>query len=107
MDFTGLGPISDSDRDFAQGLLLEAVDASCTMEVAESLFTKFYLKVPKTFSSILKSAADIAVKAIKNRWLGKCKKIDPAEVKIYESVRKTLARNFVTEMRLRVQTGAY
>jgi len=107
MDLSGLGGVTDSDRDFAQGLLLEAVDASCTMEITESIFTKFYLKVPKSFGSILKSAADIAVKAIKNRWLGKCKKIDPAKVKIYESVRKTLARNFATVMRLRLQIGSY
>src|SRR6266481_3925863 len=45
MDLSGLGGVTDSDRDFAQGLLLEAVDASCTMEITESIFTKFYLKV--------------------------------------------------------------
>lgn len=107
MDLSGLGPITDSDREFAQGLLLEAVDASCTMEITESIFNKFYLKVPKDFGSIFKSAASIAAKATANRWLGKCKKIDPSKVKIYDSVRKTLARNFVTVMRIRLQTGAH
>jgi hypothetical protein len=105
MDLTSLGAVTDSDRDFAQGLLLEAVDASCTMETTESIFKKFYLKVPTSFGSILKSAAAIAAKAIENRWSGRCRKIDPAKVRIYESVRKTLARNFVTVMRLRLQTG--
>jgi len=105
MDMNRLGPVTGGDQEFAQGLLLEAVDASCTMGIVESIFKKFYLKVPTSFRSILKSAASIAAQAIANRWFKRCSNIDPNKVKIYESIRKTLARNFRTVMQLRLDTG--
>src|SRR5712691_265667 len=67
MDLSRLGTVTGSDREFAQGLLLEAVDASCTMGIVESIYRRFYLKVPTSFGSILKSAAAIAAQAIRNR----------------------------------------
>ncbi len=105
LDMSRLGPVASSDQEFAQGLLLEAVDASCAMGITESIFKKFYLKVPTSFGSILKSAASIAAQAIANRWFKRCSNIDPAKIKIYESIRNTLARNFRTVMQLRLDTG--
>jgi len=75
------------------------------MGIVESIYRRFYLKVPTSFGSILKSAAAIALQAIQNHWLKKCHEIDPAKVKIYESIRRTLALNFHTAMQLRLQTG--
>jgi hypothetical protein len=97
--------VTDRDREFAQGLLLEAVDASCTMGIVESIYKRFFLKVPTSFRSILKSAAAIALQAIKQRWLKRCSDVSPANVKIYESIRGKLALNFRTVMELRLQTG--
>jgi len=100
-----LGSVTDADRGFAQALLVEAVDASCTMGVAESIYKKFLMKVPTSFKEIAKSAARIALEAIKNRWLKRCGSITAADVKIYESVRATLARSFRAVLLLRLQTG--
>jgi len=105
IDVARLGGITDADRGFAQALLVEAVDASCTMGIAESLYRRFFLKVPTSFTSILKSAAAVALQAIQNRWFKRCTNVTSADVKIYESVRKTLALNFRSVMQLRLQTG--
>src|SRR5262245_49652996 len=95
-DLRGLGPITDGDREFAQALLLEAVDASCTMGVVESIYRRFFMKVPGSFKSILRSAMKVVGEAVRQRWFKRCRDLNAARAKVYESVRASLARNFPT-----------
>jgi len=104
-DVSRLGPITDADRGFAQALLLEAIEASCTMGIVESIYKKFFLKVPTTFSSIARSVAAIVVQALKNRWFKRCSNIQSADAKVYESIRSRLALNFRSVIQLRMNTG--
>lgn len=94
MNFSGLGAITDKDREFAQALLVEAIDASCTMGIVEDVFHRFFMKIPASFKDIAKSAMKIAAKAIAARWFGRCRLTDPGKARIYENVRVSLARNF-------------
>jgi len=80
-------------REFAQGLLLEAVDASYAMGFIEALFRSSAnpgagpLKVIKKFGK----------KAVKH-WFKHASEGDLLDVKIYEIVRWQLERNFRTDM---------
>lgn len=104
-DFNQLGPLTDGDREFAQGLLVEAVDASCSMGVVEGIYRSFFMKVPTSFRSIVRAAIRVARKAVQDRLFGRCRSLDPSQARIYESVRRSLARNFRTVWALRRQTG--
>lgn len=104
-DASRLGPITDADRGFAQALLLEALDASCSMGIVESIYKKFYMNIPRSFSLIAKSAASIVIQALKNRWFNRCADIRSPDAKIYESIRSRLALNFRSVIQLRMNTG--
>ena len=99
--------ITDADREFAQGLLVEAIDASYPMGIMEQVYRRFFLRVPTSFNSIVKSARKIAMHAIRQRWLRRTQNITSDQVKIYDSVRVTLARNFRSVFEIRLQTGSY
>jgi hypothetical protein len=104
-NFSGIGALTDKDREFAQALLVEAIDASCTMGIVEDIYNRFFMKIPGSFKDIAKSAVKIAAKAIAARWFGRCRLTDPSKARIYESIRRTLARNFRTVIELRLSTG--
>ena len=104
-NFGGIGAITDMDREFAQALLVEAIDASCTMGIVEDIYNRFFMKVPGSFKDIAKSAVKIAAKAIAARWFGRCRLTDPSKARIYESIRRTLALKFRTVIDLRLSTG--
>jgi len=82
-------------REFAQGLLLEAVDASYAMGFVEALFRASAnpgagpLKVIKKFGK----------KAVKH-WFKHATEDDLLDVKIYEIVRQRLEVNFRTVMQM-------
>jgi hypothetical protein len=99
--------INDADREFAQGLLVEAIDASYPMGIMEQVYRRFFLRVPTSFKSIAKSAVKIALYAIRQRWLRRTQSLTSDQVKIYENVRVTLARNFRSVFEIRLQTGSY
>ena len=92
--------INDNDRSFAQALLIEAIRGSSQMNFVEGLFRTFYKPKVGLLSTIL---AFIST-ALHRNWL---RGIDPNRVKIYESVRATLAYNWSEEMKIRLETGDY
>jgi hypothetical protein len=98
------GDLTDADRSFAQGLLVEAIDGSYNMGFVELLFKSFYMKVPNSFDQIGSMVKSFAKAALKH-WFKHATQADLADPKIYESVRATLARNFSTVWRIREQTG--
>jgi hypothetical protein len=97
--------VTTADRAFAQALMVEAADASLTMGVMETVYRRFFGRVPRSFGSIASSMLKVLRKAVHNRWLRSSKEFDAAKVKIYENVRATLARNFRSVLELRLQTG--
>ncbi|MBO0936686.1 hypothetical protein J2I47_09035 [Fibrella sp. HMF5335] len=92
--------ITDPDRGFAQALLIEAIAASNRMNFVEGLFRTFYRPNVGVVSTILALIAT----ALRRNWLSG---IDPNRVKIYESVRASLARNWRSELEIRLQTDSY
>lgn len=108
---TSLGAVSDTDRSFAQALLLEAIDASADMKIVEDVYKATYMKVFTDFEDVWEVVKTLAKKAYEDEWFTRAKgKITREKVEhltIYDSVKKTLARNFRSEMKIRVATGEY
>lgn len=81
--------VNDAAREFAQGLLIEAIDASCAVGFIESIFrsavnpTKGAIEILKKFGK--KSA---------KHWFKYASLHDLADVKVYEFVRLEIARRF-------------
>ena len=94
--------VNDSDRSFAQGLMVEAIDASLKMGLVEAIFRSAY-KPNATAQAVIKA---VVWNIITKSWLSN-KKLDPNTSKIYDAVRATLARNFRTAFELRLSTGEY
>ncbi|TBU74351.1 hypothetical protein DNK06_19490 [Pseudomonas daroniae] len=86
--------MSDNARGFAQGLLVEAIDASYAMGYVEAMFRSAAnpnqgpVKVIKAFG---KKAA--------RHWFKHASSNDLMNVKVYESVVSTIARNFRSILR--------
>lgn len=83
--------MNHSMREFAQGLLIEAVDASYAMGLVEIIFRSAYAKPGKSGSSFLKTFARKA----SVKWFKHAKATDLSTVKIYETVRRQLRYNFL------------
>jgi hypothetical protein len=98
--------LNDQDINFAQGLLLEAIDASYAMGYLELVYNTFYLKIPGSFGDIRSMIKSFAKKAAKHWFknLGR-KTLESAE--IYTSVRNAIARNFRSVLLARKETGEY
>jgi hypothetical protein len=96
--------VTDADVNFAQGLLLEAIDASYQMGYVQIIFDTFYGKVPGSFTDVRSMVKSFVKKAAKHwfKHLG-TKTLESAE--IYNSVRNTIANNFSSVMRIRQDTG--
>lgn len=94
--------INDTDRSFAQALLVESVNANRGIGVVEGLFRAFYRPNPSVLSAI-KAVIDVARR---RSWLSD-NSINPNTFKLYDAVRVTLARNFRSEIELRLQTDEY
>lgn len=105
-DVSLLGVVADSDREFAQGLLLEGLRASKDMDLVKRTFNRWFGGVARAYRSIWATAVRLAHIATRNRWLPQVfAGIDPKKVILYESVRKNLARNFRSVWKLRIETG--
>jgi hypothetical protein len=91
------------DMIFAQGLLVEAIDASYEMGFVQVVFDSFYAKVPRG-SEIGDLIKDFVKDAAKH-WFEHATEKDLLEAKIYDSVRTQLRANFISVWRLRLQTG--
>lgn len=93
--------VNDEVRGFAQGLLIEAVDASYAVGFVEAIFrstanpTKGAIKILKSF----------AKKAAKH-WFEYATANDLQDVKVYEFVRLEIARRFRSPLRILAQTAS-
>ena len=96
--------LTDEDRSFAQGLLVEAIDSSYHMGYVERLFKSFYMKVPASWSDVEDMVKGFAKAALKH-WFKHATQADLINPKIYENVRLTLARNFRSTWKIRELTG--
>lgn len=81
--------INDKVRAFAQGLLVEAIDATYTMGYLDILF-RIVSNPAKGPVKIIRSFARKAAKY----WFKNAKSCDLVNVKIYESVRRDISRSF-------------
>ena len=88
--------ITTIDREFAQALLVEAIDASQQMWYVETLY-KATSKPNSSVQSIIKSFAKKAL----TKWFKSKTASKVANVEIYESVKKTLSWNFSSVWRMR------
>jgi len=87
--------INDAVRGFAQGLLLEAIDASYAVGFVEAIF-RSTANPTKGAVTIIKSFAKKALK----HWFKHATANDLHDVKIYEFIRLELARKFRDSLRL-------
>lgn len=101
---TSPGALTMEDRAFAQGLLVEAIDASYQMGFVEQLFKSFYMKVPDSYESIREMVKSFGKAALKH-WFKHATGADLADPQIYESVRSRIAINFRSIWKIREQTG--
>ena len=95
---------TDADVNFAQGLLVEAVDATYAMGYVQIVFDTFFMKVPRDLNNLYGMLKKVAKASAKHWWRHATEK-DLADPKIYETVRMTLARNFRSSWEIRKQTG--
>ncbi len=98
------GALTDEDRGFAQGLLLEAVDKSYAMSFVQDIYDVFYGKIPTGFEAIRDMLKDFAKKAAKT-WFDHATGKDLADPKIYTAVKAALTSNFRSVWVIRLQTG--
>jgi len=98
------GSLSETDRAFAQGLLVEAIDGSYHMGFIEIIFRTFAYKVATSFGD-LKDMIKEFLKQATEHWFKHATRKDLKDPKIYESVRVTLARNFRTVWDIRIASG--
>ena len=87
-------PMSDYLRGFAQGLLVEAIDASYSVGYVRALFES-PANPAKGAMSIIKKFAKKATKL----WFKHASVHDLQNVKIYDFVRDNIARSFRTRLR--------
>jgi hypothetical protein len=88
--------MNHSMREFAQGLLIEAIDASYAMGFVEIIFRNAYAQPGLDAKSFIKTFAKKATKA----WLKHLKPIDFEKVKIYDTVKNQLSISFKTPFTL-------
>jgi hypothetical protein len=99
-----LGSLTDDDAGFAQALLVEAVDASTEMGYVHVLFDKAYMKPPTDFSFIKDIASSVCKQGVRT-WFRHATGKDLSEPKIYEAVRRTIARDNRSVWVIPLQTG--
>lgn len=96
--------LTDQDINFAQALLLEAIDASYAMGYVHIVFDTFYGKVPGSFVDVQKMVKEFSKKAAKH-WFKHLGSKSLANAEIYAAVRNQIAGNFGVVLRLRQDTG--
>jgi len=93
--------VNDAIKEFAQGLLIEAIDASYAVGFVEAIFrsatnpTKGAIKILKSFGK----------KAAKH-WFKHATVHDLQDVKVYEFVRLEIARRFRSPLRILASTAS-
>lgn len=93
--------VNDEVRGFAQGLLVEAIDATYTVGFVGALFRSI-ANPTKGAIKILKSFAKKAAK----HWFKHATVHDLLDVDVYEFVRLEIARRFRTHLRILASTAS-
>lgn len=93
--------ITTNDIKFAQGILLEAIEASYNMGFIEALFESYKVMFTHKFAKALNTFIE---KALKN-WFKHATQTDLMNVTIYSSVKNTIALNFRSVWEIRVTTN--
>ena len=89
-----INQMTDEYRGFAQGLLVEALDASYKLGFVEIIMNTALYKVPTGFDQIASIIQSMAKKSV-FQWFKYRKRSEKLEdAKIYEMVRITVSRNF-------------
>jgi len=95
--------LNDGDVEFAQALLVEALDASTQLGYVQILADKM-LPPAADFGFIKDLAIAFCKQAYKN-WFRHATGEDLANPQIYESVRRTISFNWTFVWSLRISTG--
>lgn len=82
--------IDDKIIGFAQTISIEAVDASYAIGYVKIIYNVFYMRPPTKVSMALKKFGKKAA----THWFKHARATDLTQIKIYESVRSTINRNF-------------
>lgn len=105
-DLSGLGTPTLADREFAQALVLEALEASHDYSIIEYLAKKTLYKVYPTFDDVKDLVKDVAKEAVRKKWFSKADKKITADTLdnavIYEAIRVVIALKFGTPVRERL-----
>lgn len=101
-----VGDINAQDKNFAQGLLVEAIDRSYAMGYVNILFNTFYGKVAGSPIDVLKLVKTFAMKAAKH-WFKHIGAHGLSKAEIYRTVQMTIAMNFKSMLAVRIATGDY
>lgn len=102
---TGIKPgdLTGEDIKFAQALMVEALDSSASMGYVEVFFRSF-----SSPTNALGSLTSAAARLIRNgflHWYRNRRDVSLTNPKVYESVRRALARNYKSAWEVRIQTG--
>lgn len=92
------GDLTDDDIAFAQALLVEAIDLSNGMMIAEAVF-----RSKANFSGTIKRLATTVAKQSTRLWWKNEQKKANQEVVIYDSIKNTIALQFKSVWAMRVQ----
>lgn len=83
--------VNEKLKGFAQGILVEAVDASYAIGFVKIIYETFFLKPPQP--KVKKILAKLTRKAAMH-WFKHARATDLSTIKIYDCVRKTIAIKF-------------
>jgi hypothetical protein len=89
--------MSDDAVAFAQGLLVEAIDASYAMGHVHAVFDVFYMRPPGTVVNVKKMIRTFGKKASRH-WFKYATEDKLQKAEIYNTVRVRLANNFKSQM---------
>jgi hypothetical protein len=82
--------IDDRIRNFAQGILIEAIDASYAIGYIKIVFDVFYLQPPKPMRKVFTKLG----RKVAMYWFKHARATDLLNIKIYEMVRSKIAEGF-------------
>jgi hypothetical protein len=97
--------LTPSDINFAQGLLVEAIDASYKMGYVHIVYDTFYAKVPGSLAGVKSLIKSFAKKAARHWFKHVTARTNFDDVEIYDAVRGQLAVNFKSIVEIRQATG--
>jgi len=97
------GWLTDQDREFAQALLVEAIDKSADVGIIQRIWEST-VTPPTTIKGLVKKIAKTGIKILQDR-LRHATVEDFEKAKIYKMVKDRLTLNFRSAWRIRLETG--